>query len=396
MSSKQFAVSFGLGIFALLALVGIFNRIVDPFWYYRDIEIKGFNAIKTKFVLYERHVKPALLMRDQPEAIILGSSFSEIGFDPANQFFTDHGRLKSMNFALSGAQWNMVQCEFEFAASHAPIKRALVGFTPGNLPIADCAKDFALIGQVSTVQLLFSDSALQASIDTIRHQKNKMPSHTRDGMYFMPHPETAADIRFREFLLQRIKEYQLIRENVPCLKPTDASGTTPDLSLEKPLDLSGLGRMIRTAREHGIELVLFAYPSHTYMLELARQCGDQDAKWQAMKQISDLVDAESTKGSQVRTYQFYGYNSITTETIEATPATYWYDPMHFTVEMGNLMLVEMFGANSPRLGHQLTSASINADYQNFLLGRIEYLKRHPDFQSDIKKLFPPDMPEFNN
>ena len=386
MSTKQFSVRFVIGIFALLALVGIFNRIVDPFWYYRDIEIEGFNAIKTQFVLYERHVKPALLMRDQPEAIILGSSFSEIGFDPANQFFTGHGRLKSMNFALSGAQWDMVQCEFEFAVSHAPIKRALVGFTPGNLPIADCAKDFASIGQVSTVQLLFSDSALQASINTIRDQKNKMPSHTRDGMYFMPHPETAADIRFREFLLQRIKEYQLINEKVPCLKPTDASGTTPDLSLEKPLDISGLGRMIRTAREHGIELVLFAYPSHAYMLELARQCGDQDAKWQAMKQISDLVDAESAKGSQVRTYQFYGYNSITAETIGATPATYWYDPMHFTVEMGNLMLVEMFGGNSSKLGHPLTSANFETTYRDFLQGRDEYLQYHPEFQANMQKL----------
>ncbi len=388
MSPKQYAVSFILGIFVLLVLIGLFNRIVDPFWYYRDIEIKGFNAVKTKFEHYERHVKPALLMRDQPEAIILGSSFSEIGFDPANQFFTNHGRLKSMNFALSGAQWDMVQCEFEFAVSHAPIKRALVGFSPRSLPIADCAKNFASIGQVSAVQLLFSDSALQASMDTIRDQKNKMPSHTRDGMYFMPHREAAADNRFKEFFLQRIKEYQRINENVQCLKPTDTSSTPANLSLGKRLDLSGLQRMIKTAREHEIELVLYTYPSHAYLLELVRQCGDQDAAWQAMKQISNLVATEAAMGGQVRAYHFYGYNDTAAESIGKTEARYWHDPMHFSVEMGNRMLSDMFGENSPDLGRPLASARIDTDYQEFLHGRAEYLRFHPEFHAEMQKLLP--------
>jgi hypothetical protein len=387
MPTKQFTIRFVFGVFVLLALIGLFNRIVDPFWYYRDIEIPGFNAVKTKFDRFERYVKPALLMRDQPEAIILGSSFSEIGFDPTNPLFTDHARLKSMNFALSGAQWDLVQCEFEFAVSKAPIKRALVGFTPGNLPIADCAKSFSSIGQVSNMQLLLSDSALQASIDTIRDQ-NKTPSHTREGMYFMPHSEAVADNHFREFFIQRVKEYQRINKGDQCLKPTEVSDIRTNLALGQSLDLSGLQRMIKTAQNHGIELVLYAYPSHAYMLELQRQCGDQDTKWQAMKQISDLIDVESAKGGRIHAYQFYGYHSISTEAIEATPAKYWYDPMHFNSQMGNIMLDDMFSGNSPKLGRVLTSANINADYHNFLQRRTEYLRQHPEFQAGMQKLLP--------
>ncbi len=74
MTTQQFVVRFISVSLFLLILIGLFNRIVDPFWYYRDIEIKGFNAIKPKFRRYERHIKPALLMREQPEAIILGNS----------------------------------------------------------------------------------------------------------------------------------------------------------------------------------------------------------------------------------------------------------------------------------------------------------------------------------
>ena len=171
MTTKQFVIRFFCGSLFFLALIGLFNRIVDPFWYYRDIEIKGFNAVKLEFRNYERHVKPPLLVRDQPEAIILGSSFSEIGFDPNNAFFTDHGRLKGMNFALAGAPWDMVQCHFEFAVAHANIKRALIGFHPENLPVANCAKDFATLGQINIGELI----ALHALSKRIykNHKKTK-------------------------------------------------------------------------------------------------------------------------------------------------------------------------------------------------------------------------------
>ena len=71
-----------IGLALLLGLTAAFTRVVDPFWYFRDVEIDGFNAIKTKFRRFERNVKPAVFAAEQPEAVILGSSFAEIGFDP--------------------------------------------------------------------------------------------------------------------------------------------------------------------------------------------------------------------------------------------------------------------------------------------------------------------------
>ena len=129
MTTKQFVIRFFSVTLLLLVLIGLFNRIVDPLWYFRDIEIKGFNAVKLTYRNYERYIKPVLVMREQPEAIILGSSYAEIGFDPNNKFFTNDGRLKGMNLALAGAPWAMVLCNFEFAATHAHIKRAVNRFS---------------------------------------------------------------------------------------------------------------------------------------------------------------------------------------------------------------------------------------------------------------------------
>lgn len=119
MTTKQFVIRFFSVSLLLLVLIGLFNRIVDPFWYYRN------------------------------------------------------GRLKGVNFALAGAPWAMVLCNFEFAATHAPIKRALIGFHPDNMPQVNCKKDFAKLGQINMGELLLSMPSLRASIKTIRKLTSK-------------------------------------------------------------------------------------------------------------------------------------------------------------------------------------------------------------------------------
>ena len=383
MTTKQFVIRFISVSLLLLFLIGLFNRIVDPFWYYRDIEIKGFNAVKLEFRNYERHVKPHLLVRDQPEAIILGSSFSEIGFDPNNAFFTDHGRLKSMNYAFAGAPWEMVECQFEFAVTHAHIKRVLIGFLPGSLPVANCAKDFASIGQINLGELLLSMPSLSSSIKTIRKQKTEKPSHTREGMYFFNRDtkyKTEVDIRFGEDYRRSMKQ------KPQCSNAINTKDIPLNSVAESAYDLSGLRRMIKIAKEHNIELVLFAYPHHVYNEEWDRQCGEEVTHWHLMKQIANLIEAEATP-DQVRAWQFYGYNDITTERIGAS-AKYWQDSRHFNFEVGDMMLADMFNEmrTKPKFGRPITTNSIEADFRDFLRGRSEYLQHHPEFHADLQKI----------
>lgn len=371
MALKSFVIKFVCGYFLLLAMVGIFNRIVDPAWYYRDIEIKGFNAIKPTFVNFAHDVKPALLKRDQPEAIILGSSYSEIGFNPTNPFFTDHGRLKSMNFAFAKASWEEVQCDFEFAVTHSHIKRALVGFHPGNLPISNCAKDFASIGQLNPIDLLITYSALDYSIETIRQQQTGVATHTREGTYFY-NRWIDANYLFREDLETRVSKCQNNMDDNKSPRLSDSKNV---------LDLSGLQRMIRSAKDHGVELVLFAYPKHAYLLELDNFCGGQEAEWRTMNQMAAFIDAESA--GQVRAWQFYSYNDVTAEPVRKRRG-YWQDAKHFNFEVGNLMLDDMFDKTRDRPAF---ARPLNSDYSDFLRERDEYLHHHPEFQAEMQNVY---------
>jgi hypothetical protein len=226
-------------------------------------------------------------------------------------------------------------------------------------------------------ELLLSMPSLRASIKTIKKQKTEKPSHTRDGQFFFMRDEPGVNVRFGEDFVRRKKQ------KPHCVKTSD---NPFNQDAQNSLDLSGLRTMIKIANEQNIELVLFVYPQHAFSLELDNQCGDQDTHWQALKQIASVVEAEA-KPDQVRIWQFYGYNDITTEPIGIT-AKYWQDSLHFNFEMGNRMLADMFGKNpeGPKLGRPVAIKTINSDFKDYLLRRSEYLQQHPEFQADLNKL----------
>jgi hypothetical protein len=389
MPFQQFARKMIVGIFALLTLIALFNRIVDPFWYYRDTEIRGFNAAKTRSAIYERHVKPMLLAREKPQAVILGRSYSEEGFDPDNPLFTNNGRLRSMNFALAGAPWGMVQCEFEFAVTHAPIKRILMDIPPHDMSLANCAKDYPNIGHISTLQLLLSSDALQASLDTVS-QQNREPSNARNGMLFPPGGGANRKSAFLEFFAQyRAPSKTAI--NTSCIKSAPAGLNSLDsFPLQTQIDLSGLEQVIDIAHKKGIELVMYIPSSHAYLLEFDLDCTRSSTTWQAMKQIASLVELEAAKGSNVRAYQFLAYNYVTTEFVGNLPLRYWIDPVHFSAEAGNLMLEDMFGEKIPKWARKLSSSTIDSDYHDLLTERADYLSHHPEFLMNLQKLIRPN------
>jgi hypothetical protein len=222
--------------------------------------------------------------------------------------------------------------------------------------------------------------SLRASINTIKKQKTEKPTHTRNGMYFAGRDAPGVDFRFG------VDYGRHVEFNAQCSKAINTKDVPFNSGVESAFDLSGLRKMIKIAKEHGVELVLYAYPHHVYNEEWDRQCGEEVTHWHAMKQIAQLIEAEATPG-QVRAWQFYGYNDITTEPI-GTTAKYWQDSRHFNYEVGNMMLADMFNEthNKPEFGRPLVAKNIEADYQDLLRERAEYLQNHPEFYPELKKI----------
>ncbi len=375
MSANKYLFVFTAILLFLSALTVAFNRVVDPFWYYQDISIDGFNAIKSKFQNYERHVKPGLVQREQPTSLIFGSSYSEIGFDPLHPALRATG--KSYNFALAGAPWKMVACDVQFALSKdAALRQIVLGIHPDAMPQVDCKADIAKMENTDESAFLFSYNALTSSISTVRYQHKLKPSHTPEGLFFYARLDSGTEGRFRDVFAKYYK---------PC-KINQISAKPPSTLLPKQpnLDLSGLREIVRKAIERGIVLKLVVYPRHSLTFEQEYQCGTRQARWDALAQIVSVVEAE--KNSLVEVWDFEGYHAIGTETISDAPGVYWQDNAHFNTEFGNIMLDEMFAIKPPEFGERLSSANLRDREARELKERAAYLSEHPEFLRQLESL----------
>lgn len=356
----------------MLVLVAAFNRLVDPFWYYRDVSITGFNAIKPKFARYERHVKPSILIREQPASVIFGSSYSEIGFDPAHLASLAGG--SSYNFAMAGAPWNMVYCHVRFAMRYDKgLRQIVLGIHPQSMPARDCTADINAMLHPDQLSFLLSSDALKASIETVLEQRKNKPSHTAAGLYFYTRGLPGTETRFHEYL--------------PTHAPCKLGRGDPVVRREEdPLDLAGLQSIVQSAVGRGIAMKLVVYPRHALPVELEYLCGARQARWDALSKIVAMVERVSGKDSHVEVWDFEGYHRIATERISNAPGVYWQDPAHFNYEYGDIILDEMYGKRAPLYGIRLTSQNIRAREKSETIARNAYVSTHPGLQRQLMKL----------
>ncbi|MGJ0486907.1 MAG: hypothetical protein ACR65R_20570 [Methylomicrobium sp.] len=383
MQPKRFTLSLLISIGLILAVIATVNRVVDPFWYYRDFEIEGLNKIKTKMRRFERHVKPMIIVREQPDALIFGSSFSEIGFDPTHTEFTDHGKLAGYNFGIAGAGWERVLCYYDYAIESTDVKRVIIGITPGTMPRIDCKGKLPEIEEFSESKLLLSLKAISASISTVKEQRKNSPSHTREGMYYYIRGLPGVDAQFRQFFNERLKKQRCdltaLRQSMPA--PVVLADALP--KADTSLDLEGLRHIIRLAKQKGIELTLFAYPKHALWLELDAVCGAYQSYWSGLAAIASLVEQE---GGKTELWEFTRYNDMTAEIITKNSAVYWQDPEHFNYEFGN-MIFDAIYKHQPEsdFGSRITPQNISHAYQQYLASRNAYFGTHQNMLTSLRK-----------
>jgi hypothetical protein len=384
------------GLVVLLCLTAAFTRVVDPFWYFRDVEIEGFNAIKTKFRRFERDVKPAVVAAEQPEAVILGSSFAEIGFDPLHPALTRSGQARSYNFALAGAPWQMNFCARGCVLEAAPVRSIVLGIHAQPLPAFDCAHSIADMRETAWTALLLSPRALGAAIETVSHQRER-GSHTREGMYYYSRFDPGVERRFGQYfasILHDAKGCSFANLERSVEAPVPPLRIAPDT----PFDVRGLARVIESVSGRDVTLRLVVYPRHVLSIETDYLCGRQFERWQALWHLARFLEEHPPAApASVEIWDFQGYGPYTTEPVVPALMTFWQDPEHFNHEFGSVMLDWMFGGESVAangvegLGYRVRTATLGQRYEWFSRQRIAYLEAHPGTWNTLARLLPPSL-----
>lgn len=390
MTTRQYTMGLLAVTALLLGAAAAVNRVVDPFWYYRDYEIAGINAVKPKFARFERYIKPRLLVREQPQAIVVGSSLSEVGFDAADPALSANGQLKSYNFAFAGAGWDRVQCYFDYAVAASRLKRVVLEIAPGPLPTIECGGQLAEIADFSELKLLLSLEVLRNSVLTVMEQRQGESSHTRGGRYLYARNVPGVAARFHEYFSGLARSSPgCTLASVPAAPPPTRQFAAASIEPPAGLDLSGLRSVIRAAREQHIELRIFARPLHALSLELDLLCGRLAEDWAALGAVARLIAEEAPQGG-IELWEFYNYNERTGEPVIGRDPANWQDPTHFNYEMGSVMLADMFsGGVEGAFGRRLKPDGMVDAYLAFLKGREHYLAQHPRFYEELRSVLAP-------
>jgi len=374
----------GLLLFSVLA-----NRIVDPFWYYRDIEIKGFNAEKPQFYRFERQFKPILMAGTKPETVVFSSSFLEIGFDPKHPALTQDGSVRSFNFGMVAADYQRVYCNVLYALENTPLKTAVIGVHPTHAPKVDCAGQLKTMGRVDAATLLLSYAALKASYKTLVLQ-HKKPTETKEGLLFYNRDKAyEVELMFRHFL----NNYRIEHPEKTCSLPQGYAGQPVWSDPQTMADMEGLRTLLNKLAEAGVRTKLVVYPFHALWLELEMACGDVMARWHSLYAMARAVDeVNQAHPGAVELWDFQGMTDFATEKIRNNEVKYWQDHGHFNYEMGNVMLDVMFRRNPAQaqahgdeFGVLLTAQSVPERFNRFFAARRAFLEANPWFGQELAR-----------
>jgi hypothetical protein len=83
-AGKAFLVGFFLALGLGVAVIIATNLVVDPFGRYNLVNIPGLNTMRTQAGTDPHLSKPAIVCRDRPEAVVIGTSRVALGIDPAH------------------------------------------------------------------------------------------------------------------------------------------------------------------------------------------------------------------------------------------------------------------------------------------------------------------------
>lgn len=379
MSTKGFSLALTGVTLAVLAAVGLFNRIVDPYWYFREVEIVGFNHVKPHAVGNERLVKPALVNKLSPEVIILGNSVAEIGLPPTHRGLTNDGTLSAYNLALPGASWTEVYCLAMFVMRQTAVKRLIIG-TVGEISgeVTEACPTDASLGRPDYAKLLFSRSAITASRETLQRQ-NSPEVMTREGLWYFH--------RFDNYAKSDEEMVAVIRERSCQIVPGQDIKFDPVRLRKAPVsarDGANLRELIRLARTRRIELVFLFYPTHVLMSETHRSCQGPEFQWNAIWRVVSIAEQEDA-GSQVQVWDFSAYVPLNAERLfDAKPGhdRLWQEMLHFNEKVGSAAMDAIYLGDAG-YGNRVTAGDFDDLVARREAERSRFLIDNPWLRQDL-------------
>jgi hypothetical protein len=362
------------------------NWVVDPLAFG---SLLGHDVFSSDY-RYEREVRYNTLTSRRPEVVILGTSQTGHGIDPANPLLG--GPLTAYNASISGGTSSEILRIMRHITELGSVRRVVIGidFMLTKRQGGDHFDDAFLAsggmeGWLKAAKARLSTAMLISSFKQVVEKLTHKASYADDNGHLLP-------TRFQAALRAHGGPDGAILNDVD---KTTAALMGPDADFR-----GDLSEIINLACRNHIDLTLFTPPSHVSVLELLRITG----RWAAFESWERFAnEAASSAPCAVTVWSFTQVNALTTE-IVPPPGTmcpmpdYW-DMVHYRVGLGNEMLNEMFGdraqpdATTPdvrkisvetTLGERLTPGNLAAFQRRREVALAAYDTGHPEQYARIR------------
>ncbi len=402
-----------------IAATVVMNLIVDPFGRYDLVTVRGFNALRTQAGSHPRLSKLAMVCRDKPEAVVIGTSRIGIGIDPRHPGWgAVAGHVYNLGMPGMGLQEAALTLQHAVYAS-GRLRLAIVGLdflmfnanrealAPETEKVTYDPRRFVLSASDSCVASFLHDldwwlgvnGLVQSAVtiarqmpETQRHNPNKaaiwLSLYRRDGlMDNAPVFEDRARLGGYRALFGDGGQERYYA-SVVWLPPPDR---TYCFSRDRLDTFDIFRQMIRFARRADIDLRLFIDPLHGRLLLALQDAGLLPLYQEWKRRLVEILAEESRESVKhsVPLWDFSGFNKVTTEPVPPsgdlkTAVKWFWEPAHYKRETGNLILDRVLdytpaaGLIPDDFGVLLTPANINRVLATNVEKGAEYSRREPE------------------
>lgn len=382
----------------LLAAVAV-NYAADPYGLYRPV---GEGEWKPHASTQGDLVKPYLVLKHPPRALILGNSRAEVGFDPDDESWPQALR-PVFNLALPGTGTRVARRLFEHVLARHPPDLVVLGVDFMDFLVTLDAKggDPAMTRRLLSVhttgpnprralQWLHDGAATLASLDALLHSLDTLRVRGRAGVAHLT-PYGFNPMQDYERLAAREGYFNLFRqrdiENLRAYKRRPANLYTRGSHTSPAFE--DVMAILDAARARGIPVRVVIYPYHAHLLEILRITG----LWTLFEEWKrELAHRVATRGrGDVMLWDFSGYHPYAREPVpgpgdKKTRLQWYWEAGHFKKELGHLMLERMFGAGDPRFGVVLTAGNVDSHLQSIRLAGEDYRREQSEAVAALERL----------
>lgn len=383
---------------AALVATATINVVIDPYGSFRLAKLPGLNRVKPNPDHDIEFIKAHALHDVPPEALILGNSRAEVGFDPAHPVWQEAGYGVVYNAAIRGSAPSTARRLLQRAADGRPPKWVLLGIDFLDFPIAPNAPSVPAQESNTTWSdearwLLRATLTMQALLDsatTIYRQFQINPDELTDKGQtpLRNYRDMAKAEGYWTFFSQRAAQNAKTLSRKPNNLYLQGTRSSPDFDEVR--------RIVRWSLRNDAQLRLVIYPYHAQLLVMIDELGLWELFDEWKRQMLRIVEEETAGGSargRIALIDFSGFSVYAQEPIPARDdkqsTTRWYwEAGHFKTELGNIMLKQMLsGSAQPdpgAFGVELNTLNIERHIERLHGSRDAFRAGHPEMVAEVR------------